>query len=459
MTPLTLGKARVLIVGLGRSGIAAARLCVSFGAKVTVTDNRKHSQLTEAKKALREEVTWEVGGHKLETFVNADLIVLSPGVPSLPELEAAKRANVPIVGELELSARFAKAPIVAITGTNGKSTTTSLIGAMLQAAQKPCFCGGNLGQPFAEVIGTEVDSPNGIAVLEVSSFQLETVEEFHAHVALLLNTSEDHLDRYSSYQEYLCAKKRIFERQTPQDFAVVNGNPNQHDARELAAETAARVLLFCTQGPHKEQCKQKSGAWLEGDQLMIKLPDEEPEVYSRQLLKLPGLHNSENALAALLAARLVGASKADCEQALRNFSSLPHRMEFVRELDGVRYYNDSKATNVGSVVGSLTGFEHPVILITGGKDKGGDYTPMATVIADVCRHVILIGAATPIMEKAFIGIKPLHKVATVEQAVRLAKDLSQKGDAVVLCPACSSYDMFKNFEERGLVFAEAVNKL
>jgi UDP-N-acetylmuramoylalanine--D-glutamate ligase len=440
----------VLVVGLGRSGVAAARLCAARGARVTVTDRKGASELSEGLERLQGCATLELSGHREESFTGAELIVLSPGVPDGPELHAARRCGVPLLGELELSSRFTEAPVIAITGTNGKSTTTSLLGAMIEATGRPTFTGGNLGAPLAEAVGSEAAGGQGALVLELSSFQLETVQTFRAHIALLLNLSEDHLDRYARYEDYLEAKARIFERQTDRDWAVINGQPNQIDCSRLAAKGKGRVMTF------RLERGKGPGAWLREDRFEVQLPDGEVEQISRDTLKLAGRHNAENALAALLGARLFGVNSATCAAAMAAFRGLPHRMELVGELDGVRFYDDSKATNVGSVVGSLTGFERPVVLIAGGKDKGGDYAPLLPVLRQVTHDVVLIGAAADKMEKALRGAVPLHRATDLTEAVAVAAGLARSGDAVVLSPACSSYDMFKNFEERGRVFARAV---
>jgi UDP-N-acetylmuramoylalanine--D-glutamate ligase len=334
---------------------------------------------------------------------------------------------------------------------------------MVSATGRPTFTGGNLGSPLAEAVGTTAAGPHGVLVLELSSFQLETVERFRAHVAMLLNLSEDHLDRYPGYEAYVAAKARIFERQSSSDYAVINGEEGQlAECYELAATSAARILTFsCSRAapPTSDGGGILPGAWLEGDRLMVELPGEAVESLPRGLLKLPGRHNLENALAALLGARLAGADLEACGRALETFTGLPHRMELVAERGGVRFYNDSKATNVGSVLGSLAGFERPVVLIAGGKDKGGDYRKLLPVLQQVARHVVLIGAAADRMEQALGGKVSLHRAPDMAAAVRRATELAREGEAVVLSPACSSFDMFDNFEERGRVFAQAVQRV
>jgi UDP-N-acetylmuramoylalanine--D-glutamate ligase len=445
---------RVLVVGLGRSGVGAARLCAARGARVTVTDRKGATELAEAVRALDGCAALELGGHREEAFVSSDLVVLSPGVPEIPELRAARKAGVPVLGELELASRFVEAPILAVTGTNGKSTTTSLLGAMAAATMRPTFVGGNLGTPLAEAVGSAAAGSAGVLVLELSSFQLETVETFRARGAILLNLTEDHLDRYPTYRAYLEAKARLFERQTEEDFAVVNGDPDQADCVRIASTGRAKAALFCTDKA------PDASAYLEGADLCVRPRQGAAlERIPRSDLRLAGRHNVQNALAALLAARRFGVSLEECAGALRAFEGLPHRMQLVDEIAGVRFYNDSKATNVGSVVGSLSGFELRVVLIAGGKDKGGDYAPLVPILARVATHVVLIGAAADLLERALEGTVPLHRAGDLPSAVDLAAGLAQPGEAVVLSPACSSYDMFRDYEERGEVFARAVHAL
>jgi UDP-N-acetylmuramoylalanine--D-glutamate ligase len=454
VSDLDLRHKNVLVVGLGRSGVGAARLCAARGARVFATDRKRADELGESVHELEKlGVTLELGGHSEPNFRRSDLIVLSPGVPELPELESARRAGVPVLGELELSYRFVQAPVIGITGTNGKSTVTSLLGAMVAASGRATFVGGNLGAPLCEAVGTPAAGPDGALVLELSSFQLETVETFHAQVALLLNLTEDHLDRYATYADYVAAKARLFERQTVYDSIVVNGMPDQQDCLRLVALSPARVAAFAVEPA------PGISAWLEGSELCLKLPGGAHESVPRAELKLAGLHNVQNALAALLGARLFGVDLATCRRAMHDFRGLPHRMELCAEVNGIPYYDDSKATNVGSVVGSLTGFERKIVLIAGGKDKGGDYGPMVPILRDVARHLILIGAAADKMQGVFGGVLPTHRALDLPAAVKLASTLVKPGEAVVLSPACSSYDMFKNYEERGRVFAAAARAL
>ncbi len=447
-----IAKKRVLVVGLGRSGVAAAQLCAARGARVTVTDKRAAAELGPAAAGLPASVARELGGHRRETFVGADLIVLSPGVPEIPELAAARAAGVAITGELELAGRFVAAAVVAISGPNGKATTTTLVGEMLRATGRPTFVGGNLGEPLAEAVGTPAAEAGGFCVVEASSFQLETVATFRPRVATLLNITPDHLDRYDGMAGYAAAKARVFAAQTAADFAIVNADDGL--ARRAADGAPSRRLEFSIAQPLPE------GAWLSGGELVVQIPGQPAERYPGALPWLAGQrHNQANALAALLSARLAGAPPDAARAGLLAFRPLAHRMELVAEAAGVRYYDDSKGTNVGAVVAALDGFPRPVILIAGGRDKGGDYGPLADVLARVGRAAVLIGEAADKMERALRGRVAVQRAATLEAAVLAARDLASRGDAVVLSPACSSFDMFRDYAHRAEVFRAAVMRV
>ena len=442
---------KVLVVGLGRSGVAAARLCVARGAQVTVTDQKSAEALGAVLAQLPAAVKQELGGHRAETFLGADIIVLSPGVPPLPEVEAARNQNVTITGELELASWFVDAPIVAITGTNGKSTTTTLCGAILAANGRPTFVGGNLGIPLAEAVGTPAAEPGGACVLEVSSFQLETAESFRPQVAVLLNISPDHLDRHGTLEAYAAAKARIFAAQTPADFAVINLDDPLVEAATKGIRS--QCVLISTRRA------LAVGGWIEDDALCVRLMGGPVEYYPAHLLGLIGRHNLENALAALVAGRLAGALPAEARHALLAFRALPHRMEMVGELDGVFFYDDSKGTNVGAVVAALDRFPRPVVLIAGGRDKGGSYEPLAQVMRQVGRGAVVIGEAGPKLREALAPVVPVEMVGSMEEAVTQAATMARSGDAVLLSPACSSFDMFRNYEHRAEVFRAAVKQL
>jgi len=442
---------KVLVVGLGRSGLAAADLCVARGAQVTVTDKQPAEALAAALAQLPAAVKQELGGHRAETFLGADLIVLSPGVPALPEVEAARKRGATITGELELASWFVSAPIVAITGTNGKSTTTTLCGAILAANGRPTFVGGNLGVPLAEAVETPAGQQGGVCVLEVSSFQLETVESFRPQVAVFLNISADHLDRHPTLEAYAATKARIFAAQTPADFAVLNiDDPLVESAAK--GIRSQRVLI-------STRYALVVGGWIEGDALCVRLPGGPIEYYPAHLPGLVGRHNLENALAALVAGRLAGALPAEARHALLTFRPLAHRMELVGELDGVLFYDDSKGTNVGAVVAALDRFPRPVVLIAGGRDKGGSYEPLAQVMKKAGRGAVLIGEAAPKLREALAPVVPVEIAATMEAAVAQAATMARSGDAVLLSPACSSFDMFRNYQHRAEVFRAAVKDI
>jgi UDP-N-acetylmuramoylalanine--D-glutamate ligase len=449
---LDLNRKRVLVVGLGRSGIAAAQLCVMRGARVTVTDKRDAGALGAALDGLPPDVVRELGGHKRETFTGAELIVLSPGVPEIPELRAARAAGVAITGEMELASRFVSSTLIAITGTNGKSTTTTLVGDMMRATGRPTFVGGNLGEPLAEAVPTTAGDARGICVVEASSFQLETADTFHPRVAVLLNITADHLDRYADMDGYAAAKARIFAAQTGDDFAVVNVEDSL--AMRASRGIASRRIGFSVTRPLPE------GGYTDNSALVLKLPDQEPERYTNSLPWLVGQrHNQANALAALLASRLAGASRAEARAGLLAFKPLAHRMELVATAGDVAYYDDSKGTNVSAVVAALDGFARRVVLIAGGRDKGGDYAPLAATLARVGRAAVLIGEAADKMQAAFAGALPVERAPTMDAAVDAARRLAQPGDAVVLSPACSSFDMFRDYKHRAEVFRAAVARV
>jgi len=442
---------RVVVVGLGRSGIAAARLCANHGAMVTVNDAKPVEKLQAELAQLPASIPRVLGGHPADLFLGADVIVLSPGVPPMPQIEAAQAKGAFVTGELELASWFVDATIVAITGTNGKSTTTTLCGAILGANGRPTFVGGNLGTPLAEAVGTQPARAGGTCVVEVSSFQLETVRNFRPQVAVLLNITPDHLDRYPDFSGYLAAKQRVFAAQTASDFAVLNiDDPNV----ELAARSIqSRCILIST---HRAM---GVGGWVENDTLCVRLPGGPVEYYPGQLPGLVGRHNQENALAALVAARLLGALPVEARYALMAFRPLAHRMELVGDFNDIEFYDDSKGTNVGAVVAALDGFPRKVVLIAGGKDKGGSYTPLAEVMKRNGRAAVLIGEAAPKIRAALKGVVPVEMAGDMDDAVERAAGLAERGDAVVLSPACSSFDMFRDYAHRAEVYRTAVQTL
>ncbi|MDE3199911.1 MAG: UDP-N-acetylmuramoyl-L-alanine--D-glutamate ligase [Acidobacteriota bacterium] len=443
---------KVLVVGLGKSGLAAALFLRRQGAQVTVSDIRSAEALAKELPALLDEgIMVESGGHGLLTFRRQDLIVVSPGVPlDTPELVQVKAFGLPVIGELELAARFLKGKILAITGSNGKTTTTALVGEILEASGLPTLVGGNIGVPVISLIDESKDDT--WSVLEVSSFQLETTEQFHPAIAVILNITPDHLDRHGSFENYALAKERIFAAQTEKDFVVLNADNVR--AAAAAARSAAPVYWFSVE--HQVQV----GAWIEdGTVRFRKAQDAETEtIMPLSAIPLKGSHNVENVLAAVCATRLAGASAEAIRSAVEKFKAVEHRLEFVATLNGVEFYNDSKATNVDATAKAIAAFPKGVHLILGGKDKNSDYTQLTDLLRSRVRAVYTIGSAAPKIESHLRGVVSLHSCETLDRAVSAAATAAHPGDIVLLAPACSSFDQFENYEHRGRVFKELVNE-
>jgi UDP-N-acetylmuramoylalanine--D-glutamate ligase len=453
--PLELKGKKVTVVGLGRSGRAAARLLVRQGAAVTVTDRRTDAELKEPLAVLSDcPVRYSLGGHPPEAFQEAELIVMSPGigVDQVEAIQAAMNQGVPVIGEMELGFRFAEAPVVAITGTNGKSTTTALIGEILKQAGGRVFVGGNLGPPLSEAV-LERSSWDWIAV-EVSSFQLETIQTFRPRVAVLLNVSPNHLDRYRKMEDYIAAKLRIFENQTSADSAVVNAD-DAIVVRQTGAIRARRV--FFSQTPSSED-----GVYLESGAVVatgVREASGRVEIIRRDEILLSGLHNLENVLAASAAGLLCGCPADGIRKTIRKFKGLKHRLELVRKRNGVLYVNDSKATTAVALAKALEAFPEPIVLIAGGRNKGGEFGALRNLLSRRVRTAVLIGEARPALRAAWDGAAPLVDAVSLEEAVRFAARTAVAGDVVLLAPACASFDMFRNFEDRGNRFKEIVNEL
>ena len=439
---------KIMIVGAGRTGIALCRYFTRRGAVVTLSDARPAGPFAELDELARLGVVLDFGGHSSAKFLACDLIVISPGVSlQLPALKAAAAAHIPILGEIEIACREFDVPLVAITGTNGKSTTTTLIGAIYTAWGKQPFVGGNLGTPLIEA----TEQPDyDVIVAEISSFQLEAVEQFHPRYALLLNLSEDHLDRYPDMTSYIAAKREIFKRMTASDVAILNAE-DAHTASFAETILAEKIYFSSRQ-------LLAAGMSYDGTHIIWRYQGAERRFLASEL-SIKGLHNIENVMAALIAPLCDGCPPELAWQAVCAFRGLEHRMNLVRVLNGVSWYNDSKGTNVGSVVKSLEGLNPPVTLIAGGKDKGGDYAPLANLISGKVRHLILIGEASERIAAALGRLTHTVRASSLEEAVLMAHELTEAGGTVLLSPGCSSFDMFKSYAERGNVFSAAVNCL
>ena len=433
----------VTVVGLARSGIAAARALHALGAQVTVTDKKPLDQLAPQVKALGSgRIAVEAGGHPDHIFARADLIVLSPGVPKIPQVLKAQQRGVKVISELELAWLLSDSPYIGITGTNGKSTVTTLVGLMLEKARKKVLVAGNIGNALTEDIAL-LKGQDWI-VAELSSFQLEDIETFRPRVATILNITQDHLDRYHDLDEYGKAKARIFMNQKKEDVLVLNFD--DPIVKSYATRTAATVI------PFSRSLRFNPGACvLDG----VFLYNGEP-VCRTDEVRIKGVHNLENALAAAAVSCAAGADTGSVAAVLREFPGLEHRLEFVRTRNGVTYINDSKGTNVGAVEKSVEGFSEPVILIAGGLDKGSDFSPLFKLFKEKIKLLILIGKAADAMDKALGTATVTVRAATLQDAVALASTRSSAGDVVLLSPACASFDMFKDFEDRGRQFKQAV---
>ena len=448
---------KVLVVGLGRSGEAAARFLCGKGARVTCSDVRCREDLGEERVRRLEQAgcALRLGRQEPGDFLDPDLIVVSPGVPlTLPPLREALEAGVEVIGEMELAARFVDAPLVAVTGTNGKSTTVSLIDHLLAVAGVPHWTGGNIGNPLTEYLlggrgpAGALPSPR-VFVLEVSSFQLETVHRFRPRIAVWTNLSPDHLDRYPDMESYAEAKARVFMNQTEQDTAVVPfEDPWLRDRRD---RIRASVFQF-GHGPGPDP-----GAWVENGDVRLRLEPGGPEErYATGRFRLAGRHNLENLMMAVTVARLCGAPRGRIQEGLESFRGLAHRQEYVGEKGGVRYVNDSKATTVASVLCALEALEGPVLLLAGGKDKGGSYTPLRGALKDKVRALYLFGQAAGRMREELEGSCEIVMAGSLDEAVRRAGRRARPGDTVLLSPACSSFDMFRDYEERGDLYKQRV---
>ena len=458
---------RILVLGLGRSGLAPAKWLATQGADVTVSDVKEEQALDQG--MVREVrdlgVSLETGGHREQSFLDAQLIVVSPGVPlDIPPLAKARKAGVPVLGELELAGRLVDVPILAVTGTNGKSTVTAFLAALLERAGRRVFLGGNIGTPLMEYLFRKGRAD--VAVVEVSSFQLDSMERFSPHLSMLLNITPDHLDRYRDYEDYIFSKLRIFQNQGPGQIAILNDD----DERLCRVDPAGGVSVL------RYGIEEKEGrhAFFAGNRIRAFIPEgqEGPEGpkgaggpgrrfhdFGITGFRLPGLHNLSNLLGVVLAGLAMEVDPKIIQQAIDGFEGLPHRIQHIQRIGGVDFYDDSKATNVDAAARSVSSFDRPVILIAGGRDKGGDYGPLVAAARARIRKAIFLGESKELLGKSFHGVIPFQTAADMTEAVSEAFAAARAGDAVLLAPACSSFDMFEDYVHRGMAFQAAVRGL
>ena len=438
---------KVLVVGLARTGRECARFLAQRGARVLVTDVRLEPELKQEMDALAElPIRYFLGGEDRSLAQDVDFVVPSPGVSAKNVfLQTAKERGIEILSEIELAYRFLRAPLIGVTGTNGKSTTTTLIGEMLKANGAKAFVGGNIGAPLVGFVSGDWQW----GVVEISSFQLEWIAEFRPKISVLLNITEDHLDRYPNFRAYCQAKERIFEAQTESDIAILNRDDPL--VWEMRKRIRARVVPFgFAEVPDGVFADAHEIVWRDGSS---------EEKFRLDGAKIQGVHNVENLMAAIAAAKAAAVPGPVIQKVIEEFPGLEHRLEFVREKNGVRYYNDSKGTNVGAVVKSLASFSAPVILLAGGVDKGGDYGPLRDGVRRKARRLVLFGQAREIIARALGDLTDTVVVDNMEAAVRDAFAHARPGDVILLSPACSSFDMFRDYAERGKVFKSLVQAL
>jgi UDP-N-acetylmuramoylalanine--D-glutamate ligase len=441
---------RVLVVGLARTGVATSLFCAARGANVTATDARTENALEEVLAGLRAAgVHLELGGHREETILEQDLVIPSPGVPAdAPLLKAARAKGITIWSEIELADRFLNGRLIGITGSNGKTTTTSLIENILRSAGISTILAGNIGTPLISRVEETNDA--SVTVVELSSFQLELIDTFRPNISVFLNLTRDHLDRHHTLEAYGAAKARIFENQTETDSAVLNADD---PATTKYAPAKPQVFWFS----RKQRVAQ--GAFVRENEIIFRREGKEEAVLKLADIPLAGAHNVENVLATAIATRLAGADAAAIAKGVRSFSGVEHRLEFVAEIGGVRYYNDSKATNVDATLKALDAFPGRILVVLGGKDKGSDYTILQKPLREKAILALLIGAAAEKIEKQIVGSVAIERAGTIERAVEIASHAARPGDVVLLAPACASFDQFENYEHRGRVFKELLHQL
>ncbi len=443
---------KITVVGLGISGLWTARALAGKGMDITVSEASSETDLApDICREIRElGINLETGGHSKEAFLNADTIIISPGVPHDMELLCtAREKGTQVIGELEFASRLIDTPIIAVTGTNGKTTVTTAMGLIFENAGFDVFVGGNIGTPLIAYAAGEKKAD--YAIVEVSSFQLDSIETFCPLVSIILNISPDHLDRYSGYENYVQSKLTIFRNQKPGQYIILNDDDSRLAAvRPHSGPTVYRYGLKKKEGRH---------AFIKNSEILTCLKPLNPDRFDYKSYRLPGRHNLENLLAMVLGARVVGVSPSVIQKTINTLEGLPHRLEYVRELNGITFYNDSKATNVDAAVKAVASFDQPVILIAGGRHKGADYTALVKTAKVNVKKAIFLGEAKNLLMKAFKGILPVSVARDMEDASTMAFDCAERGDVVLLAPACSSFDMFSDYGHRGRVFKSAVERL
>jgi len=449
---------RALVIGLGRSGVAAARFLAREGACVIVEDAKPAEALADSVKALEGlDIVFALGGHDPRRAIESDFIVASPGVPlDLPSISAAAEKGVPLVGEMELAVQRITRPMIAVTGTNGKTTTTALIGHLLGRAGIRACVAGNIGTPILDLVDEANRSER--VVLEVSSFQLDTTPSLSAEIAVWLNATSDHIDRHGSFENYVASKAKLFSQMGGKGFGVYNASDE--------AVSQSVITSRCTLVPFDPTGRLFSGpgegssarGWYSGGDLFVQTHGNAPHRYPLSKVKLAGRHNRENMLAALIAASLAGAEPAALDQGLCEFEGLPHRVQLVAEHRGVRFYDDSKGTNVGATVRAIEGFEEPIVLIAGGLAKGCDFSDLVSAVRGRVKEAVLIGEAAPDLQRTLARHTKTMIASSMDEAVSIAVRDAEPGDVVLLSPACASFDMFRDYAHRGRAFAEAVTR-
>jgi UDP-N-acetylmuramoylalanine--D-glutamate ligase len=441
---------KVLIVGFGKTGEALAGFLVGRGARVTVSEIRDQARLGRKMALWRSRgVLFETGRHLPLTFLKAELIIPSPGAAALAEIKAAEKAGVPVISEIELAARHLKGTIVGITGTNGKSTTATLAHKILKEAGFRSFLAGNIGTPLISFVERSRDQH--VYVTEISSFQLEHLETFRAAVSVFLNISQNHLDWHGTFEDYFRAKKRLLETQSPDDAAILNADDRMLD--RLARQIPAQTYFF------SRRRKVRRGCFLRDGWIVLRDGGKEEHLMKPAEIPLPGLHNIENVMAAALVGRILGAGIRTMRSSIRSFSGLEHRLEPVLSLRGVDFINDSKATTVDATIKAVQSFKKRIVLILGGRDKGADFRLLRRPLRRIVKKVILLGESKTKIATALRGVVPAAEARTLGEATRLAFAAARRGEIVLLAPACTSFDMFTNFEARGRAFKREVRKL